>query len=241
MGTRSLFCTIDQHDGETYGFFKHWDGYPSNMLKMIAEAISARAVWQLPRFDPDEFAAGMAAHYKLEKKRATPAGQPMDCGGDVRLLNFRLKATALKVGRKKDEQMMFRVPYGEHDFGTEYQYVVTQMRDPKQTAWSDNRNELYVFFAECQDPGLEVHPTIQYFPAIKLSELMVLYKEGLELELEDEKRAAALPKGEYLSYKERKAYHFWERFNRLPQKKTKNPMSHQFTREMLDNVKEDND
>lgn len=69
MGTRCAVTFIDE-DSE-FSIYKHWDGYPDNILKLIAKSL--KFAWELPRFEADEFAAAFVSAAK-EKG-----------GGDVRL------------------------------------------------------------------------------------------------------------------------------------------------------------
>jgi hypothetical protein len=74
MSTRSVFEV--KSDAGSMFIYKHWDGYPSGAQQVIRAAIDSGKVWPLPRFEPDEFAAGIIA-----------AGK--DGGGDFRLLGSR--------------------------------------------------------------------------------------------------------------------------------------------------------
>lgn len=76
MSTRAVFVFKD--DRGTYAIYKHYDGYPSHALKIIAAA--EKKAWPLPRFEADEFGAAFVAAAKH------------DMGG-VRLLNYDKKET----------------------------------------------------------------------------------------------------------------------------------------------------
>ena len=74
MGTRAVYTFKDEHD--SFSVYKHYDGYPegegggSGAFGFIKEA--TKYAWDLPRFDPSDFAA---AFIKANK----------DAGGDVYL------------------------------------------------------------------------------------------------------------------------------------------------------------
>ena len=74
MGTRAVYTFKDDHD--SFSVYKHYDGYPegegggSGAFGFIKEAKAF--AWDLPRFDPSDFAA---AFIKANK----------DAGGDVYL------------------------------------------------------------------------------------------------------------------------------------------------------------
>lgn len=69
MGTRAVITFIDEID--TFHVYKHWDGYPSNILDCIEEA--KKFAWELPRFEADEFAAAFITATKYPG------------GGDIRI------------------------------------------------------------------------------------------------------------------------------------------------------------
>jgi hypothetical protein len=70
MGTRAV--VIFKDESGSFKVYKHWDGYPDNMVPLIKAA--ACKAWELPRFEADEYAAAFVAHAKKGS-------------GDVRLLN----------------------------------------------------------------------------------------------------------------------------------------------------------
>jgi len=72
MGTRCLIKFKDEYN--TFTVYKHWDGYPSNILPLIEKAKTK--AWELPRFEADEFATAFISVAKPDKG-----------GGDVRLCN----------------------------------------------------------------------------------------------------------------------------------------------------------
>jgi|TARA_R110002020_G_scaffold305142_1_gene520917 hypothetical protein len=53
MSTRACYTFRDKESA--YSVYYHYDGYPSNALKMISKA--KEAAWQFPRFEADEYAA----------------------------------------------------------------------------------------------------------------------------------------------------------------------------------------
>lgn len=65
MGTRATITIKD--DASRFHLFRHWDGYPENDAGVIAglqKVIDGPKVWPLPRFEADEFAAGIIATLK---------------------------------------------------------------------------------------------------------------------------------------------------------------------------------
>ena len=70
MSTNALIYVTDDED--TFAIYKHWDGYPSGVQRMIENALEQ--AWALPRFEANEFAAALVA-----------ANKPKE--GDVRLVN----------------------------------------------------------------------------------------------------------------------------------------------------------
>jgi ribosomal protein L44E len=58
MSTRALYTF--QNENESWNVYKHHDGYPQGAAETIANAVKWFA-WQLPRFEPDEFAAAFCA------------------------------------------------------------------------------------------------------------------------------------------------------------------------------------
>jgi hypothetical protein len=53
MSTRACYTFKDKES--SHSVYYHYDGYPSNALKMISKA--KEAAWQFPRFEADEYAA----------------------------------------------------------------------------------------------------------------------------------------------------------------------------------------
>ena len=62
MGTRAVYTFIDEDD--RHSVYKHWDGYPTQACRFIANALPL--AWPLPRFEADEFAAAFVAANKKE-------------------------------------------------------------------------------------------------------------------------------------------------------------------------------
>lgn len=71
MATRAVYVFKDSYS--SYAVYKHWDGYPSQALKFIENALTH--AWPLPRFEPDEFATAFIAANKKEE-------------GDIRLVHY---------------------------------------------------------------------------------------------------------------------------------------------------------
>jgi hypothetical protein len=72
MGTRAMW-TFKENAKDKTGFnvYKHWDGYPDAALGFLTKALTKS--WELPRYEPDEFAASFITANK-------------EGSGDVRLL-----------------------------------------------------------------------------------------------------------------------------------------------------------
>lgn len=66
MSTQSTYTFKASSDQEQdHHVFVHWDGYPSNALKMIKKALLS--AWLLPRYESDEFAASFVAANKTQE------------------------------------------------------------------------------------------------------------------------------------------------------------------------------
>ncbi len=61
MSTRAMY-TFRNAEGEEHHVYKHHDGYPSGAAEALARALPF--AWQLPRYEPDEFAAAFVAGNK---------------------------------------------------------------------------------------------------------------------------------------------------------------------------------
>ena len=66
MATRAVIII---KDGDTqHVVYRHWDGYPNidgdGVLPDLKRLLTSGLVWKLPRFEADEFAAGMVALMK---------------------------------------------------------------------------------------------------------------------------------------------------------------------------------
>lgn len=71
MGTRAVLIFTDI-EGDEFAVYKHWDGNPRNIARLLDEA--RLYAWPVPRFEADEFAAAFVA--------AAKKGE-----GDVRLMH----------------------------------------------------------------------------------------------------------------------------------------------------------
>lgn len=83
MSTRALITVKDQ-SGE-YHIYRHSDGYPDSTCGVIADierVINSRLVWPLPRFEADEFAAGIPALLKESGGGYRLSGGP-ESHGDI--------------------------------------------------------------------------------------------------------------------------------------------------------------
>jgi hypothetical protein len=68
MSTRAIYTF--KGFGESHHVYKHYDGYPSGAARWLGNALEL--AWELPRYEPNEFAAAFVA---ANKNRA----------GDIRL------------------------------------------------------------------------------------------------------------------------------------------------------------
>jgi len=60
MSTRAIYTF--KGFGESHHVFKHYDGYPTGAAQWIEKALTL--AWELPRYEPDEFAAAFVAANK---------------------------------------------------------------------------------------------------------------------------------------------------------------------------------
>lgn len=60
MSTRAIYTF--KGFGESHHVFKHYDGYPSGAAQWLEAALEL--AWELPRYEPDEFAAAFVAANK---------------------------------------------------------------------------------------------------------------------------------------------------------------------------------
>lgn len=72
MGTRAVYTFCDERG--QHSVFSHWDNYPSCASVMLKSMLLSDKVWELPRFEAGEFAAGFVAQHKEGR-------------GDIRLTN----------------------------------------------------------------------------------------------------------------------------------------------------------
>jgi hypothetical protein len=74
MSTRAIYTF--KGFGEAHHVFVHHDGYPRGAAGYFGQTLEGGKIWGLPRYEPDEFAAGFVASVK-------------DGGGNVRLASGR--------------------------------------------------------------------------------------------------------------------------------------------------------
>ena len=88
MSTRATYIFEDATDH--YAVYKHHDGYPTGAAEHINKAL--KHAWQLPRFEPDEFAAAFVAANKGDGGgvRLMNGYTLMDCSGDIEYL-YRIR------------------------------------------------------------------------------------------------------------------------------------------------------
>lgn len=83
MGTRAIYTF--KGFGEVYHVFVHYDGYPAGAADYFRQTLEGGKIWDLPRYEPDEFAAGFVASIK-------------DKGGNVRLASKRTSYCDVEYG-----------------------------------------------------------------------------------------------------------------------------------------------
>jgi len=80
MSTRAVYGFKDQYS--THWVFVHHDGYPTGAADKFAAALKSKLVWQLPRFEANEFAAGFIAANKESAGGVRLTSGP-DAHGDI--------------------------------------------------------------------------------------------------------------------------------------------------------------
>lgn len=83
MGTRAIYTF--KGFGESHHVYIHYDGYPEGAAGYFKNALESLKVWTLPRYEPDEFAAGFVAANK-------------SAAGNVRLAKSRTSACDVEYG-----------------------------------------------------------------------------------------------------------------------------------------------
>jgi hypothetical protein len=83
MSTRAIYTF--KGFGETYHVYVHHDGYPTGAAGYFAHTLEGGKIWKLPRYEPDEFAAGFVASVKV-------------AGGGVRLAANRRSMSDVEYG-----------------------------------------------------------------------------------------------------------------------------------------------
>jgi hypothetical protein len=81
MSTRAIYTF--KGFGETYHIYKHHDGYPSGAARWLGNALAY--AWELPRYEPDDFAAAFVAGNKSG-------------GGGIRIAKSRTSARDVEFG-----------------------------------------------------------------------------------------------------------------------------------------------
>lgn len=73
MSKRSVLIIKDESN--TFYIYRHWDGDPKTVIRDLETVVNSNKVWALPRFEADEFAAGLLATLKTSE-------------GNYRLVNY---------------------------------------------------------------------------------------------------------------------------------------------------------
>lgn len=115
MGTRCIIRvreTLDNPNDEVV-IYRHWDGYPDGVVPDLLKLIEEGYVWMLPRYEPDEFAAGVVAFMKrVEPERQKMGRQFM--GGNIRIYTSQSENPSdieyeYHIGFDKDEGLQLHV------------------------------------------------------------------------------------------------------------------------------------
>jgi hypothetical protein len=105
MGTRAIYTF--KGFGEVYHVFVHYDGYPAGAADYFRRTLEGGRIWGLPRYEPDEFAAGFVASIK-------------DKGGNVRIASKRTSYCDVEYGYtvepERDYPSLIRLTVSETDF-----------------------------------------------------------------------------------------------------------------------------
>lgn len=78
MGTRATYTF--KGDGESHTVYVHWDGYPTGAAEYLGATLKSDNVWELPRYEADEFAAGFVATVKTGGGNVRLAKSPRKFG-----------------------------------------------------------------------------------------------------------------------------------------------------------------
>ena len=152
MSTRALYSFIGETAADSWNVYKHSDGYPTGAAETLQNAVKYFA-WQLPRYEPDEFAAafiaaGKASYFlraalaKTAKEKAdalmfTAVGEYKSQGGNLRMMP---QGAPLKVAGTNCGDIEYRYEiYQGNDGGLRVKaYGVNAWGDkPKQTLLLD--------------------------------------------------------------------------------------------------------
>jgi hypothetical protein len=123
MSTRALYTFKGETAADSWNVYKHHDGYPTGAAQVLQAALAY--AWELPRYEPDEFAAAFCAAGKAETKgggvRFMPQGTPLKVASkhcsdiefryeifaDVRPGDLRIRAYAVSAWDKPTETLLF--------------------------------------------------------------------------------------------------------------------------------------
>jgi len=79
MSTRACYTFRDKESA--HSVYYHFDGYPSNALRMISKA--RKSAWQFPRFEADEYAAAFCYTAKDGKRGGAMLSEGPHRHGDL--------------------------------------------------------------------------------------------------------------------------------------------------------------
>lgn len=111
MGTRAVFTFKDKD--QSFSVYTQYDGYPEGAAEFLTRALPF--AWQLPRFEPDEFAAAFIAANKRDEGCFRLTTGP-DAHSDL--------AYEYEIFQAKNKQMIIKTSNGFYgrlkDFIAEY-------------------------------------------------------------------------------------------------------------------------
>jgi len=117
MSTRALYTFKGETAKDSWNVYKHHDGYPTGAAGFLQDTL--KHAWELPRYEPDEFAAAFCA--------ATKQG-----GGGVR---FMPQGAPLKVASTNCSDIEYRYEIFQRPNQTLYirAYAVNAWDKPTET------------------------------------------------------------------------------------------------------------
>ena len=168
MSTRALYTFKGESAKDSWNVYKHHDGYPVGAAQVLQNTLDHYA-WQLPRYEPDEFAAAFCAAGKSQQYlraieaveahdgeayknaiRYSALGEYKSQGGGVR---FMPQGAPLKVASKHCSDIEFRYEIYEKQTGKLYvrAYAVNAWDNPTETLLTDCPVSEFAAWAEAAE------------------------------------------------------------------------------------------